>query len=175
MGTLLDWASQYSAPVLVLASLGAALIFVLKLVTERAVAAQFDRHAKELELKLERRSEFEEQALLDRYKLVCEFAQRLARITTDLNRVSHGQEVEDLYSGSELVPLTAVYEDLSARRFQLSEAFHQFFTRQANVVMALANAGKGGRRREVEGQYLRNLDELTRLVNEEFGTHRVSW
>jgi hypothetical protein len=113
--------------------------------------------------------------LLDRYKLVCEFAQHLSRITTDLNRASYGIEVQGLFNGIEVVPLTTVFEDLAAKRFQLSDQFHQFFYRQAQVVLSLANAKTAEQRKEVEAEYLRNLDQLTKMANDEFGTDKVSW
>ncbi|MBM3240376.1 hypothetical protein FJZ31_29185, partial [Candidatus Poribacteria bacterium] len=97
MNTVLQWASNYSIPVLVLLSSLAALIYVLQLVTGQAVKSQFDRYLKELELRLERRLDFEQYVLLERYKLTCEFAQRLSQIMTNLNRHRHGQEVENLY------------------------------------------------------------------------------
>jgi hypothetical protein len=175
METLIAWASKYSAPVLLLLCIGAALIFVLKAVTERTIEAEFARLSKELELKLERRSEFEQQVLLERYRLVSDFAARLSRITTDLNRARSRRKVKDLYDGNELLPLTAVYEDLAVKSFQLSTKFHKFFSEQANVVLRLANARTDEERREVEAEYLRNLSRLTTLVNEEFRTDRISW
>lgn len=175
METILKWSSQYSIPVLVLICVGAALVFVLKLTTEQAIENQFKQHARELELKLERRSAFEQQVLLDRYKLVSEFAQRLQRITTDLNRASHGMKVEGLYQGSELVPLTAIFEDLSTKRFQLSDQFYQLFDRQARVVLSLANAKTAEERVKVEAEWVRGLDQLMKMANDQFGTDKVSW
>jgi len=175
MEKILEWASQYSLPVLVLICVGTAIIFILKMITERAIETQFNRYSKELELKLERRSEFIQQVLLDRYKLVCEFAQRLSQITTNLNRDYHGIEVQGLFNGKDVVPLTAVFEDLAAKRFQLSHQFYQFFYRQAQVVLSLANAKTLEQRKEVEAEYIRNLEQLTEMANDEFGTNKVSW
>ena len=83
--------------------------------------------AKELsrfENRLNNRSEFEQHLLLERYKLISQFASRFGRLTTDLNRRWHGKKVEGLFDGNELLPLTAIYEDLSASSFQLSEKFY---------------------------------------------------
>ena len=66
--TLIDWAAQYSAPILVLLCIAAATIFVLKMVTERTIEAKFSQMQKTIELSLERRSEFEQRVLLDRYQ-----------------------------------------------------------------------------------------------------------
>ena len=143
--------------------------------TTEEVKAVINRSSKELELKLERRSEFEQQILLERYKLVCEFAQRLSQITTDLNRAYHGKKVEGLFDGNEVVPLTAVFEDLAAKKFQLSEQFHRYFYRQAQVVLSLANLEDKESRRDTESKYLQNLAQLTEMANAEFGTDKVSW
>ena len=143
-------------------------------VTEE-VKTEINRSSKELELKLERRSDFEQQILLERYKLVCEFTQRLSRITTDLNRTIHGKNVVGLYDGNEVVPLTEVFEDLAAKKFQLSERFHQFFYNHAQVVLLVANSKSEETRRESEFKYLKNLEKLTKIANEEFGTDKVSW
>jgi hypothetical protein len=175
MDTILKWASQYSVPVLVLICVGAAFVYVLKLITERTIETQFNKHTKELELKLERHSEFEQQVFLDRYKLVCEFSQRLSRITTDLNRAAQGITVEGLFNGAEFVALTTVFEDLAAKRFQLSDKFHQFFYHQAQVVLSLSNSKTAEQRKELEEKYLQNLDQLTKMANDEFGTDKISW
>ena len=143
-------------------------------VTEEVKAA-INRSSKALELKLERRSEFEQQILFERYKLVCEFAQRLSQITTDLNRAYHGKDVEGLFDGNEVVPLTGVFEDLAAKKFQLSDQFHQFFFRQAQVVLSLVNSKTEETRKEIESNYIQNLERLTEMANSEFGTDRVSW
>ena len=60
MESLIDWAAQYSAPILVLLCIAAATIFVLKMVTERTIEAKFSQMQKTIELSLERRSEFEQ-------------------------------------------------------------------------------------------------------------------
>ncbi len=125
--------------------------------------------------RLERRSEFEQYLLMERYKLISEFAYRLGRITTDLNRAWHGQEVEGLYNDTELVPLTAVFEDLAARSFQLSDKFHKIFYDQAGVVLQMARASDDESRARVQRQYGENLQRLTKMVNAEFGTEKISW
>ena len=111
----------------------------------------------------------------ERYKLVCEFAQRLSQITTDLNRAYHGRQIEGLFDGNEVVPLTAVFEDLAAKKFQLSEQFHRYIYRQAQVVLSLANLEDKENRRDIESKYLHNLARLTEMANAEFGTDKVSW
>ena len=125
--------------------------------------------------RLERRSEFDQYLLMERYKLISEFSYRLSRITTDLNRARHGQEVEGLFKDTEIVPLTAVYEDLAARSFQLSDKFHKFFFDQAGVVLQIAQASTDKSRERMQRQYVENLQRLTKMVNAEFGTEKISW
>lgn len=134
--------------------------------------------AKELahfRLRLERRSEFEQYVLMERYKLISEFADRLGRIMTDLNRARHGHQVEGLFRDEEIVPLTAVYEDLAARSFQLSEKFHMFFYEQAGVVLQAARAASEEARERTQHQYVDNLRRLAEMVNAEFGVAKISW
>lgn len=175
METLIEWASEYSAPVLLMLCIGAVLVFLLKLVTERTIEAEFSRLAKQIDLKLERRSEFEQYVLLERYRLVCDFASRLSRISTDINRAKSGQVVKDLFNENELVPLTAVYEDLASKSFQLSVKFHEFFIEQAGIVLSVANAQTNAEREAATAAYIKNLARLNVLVNEEFRTSGVSW
>jgi hypothetical protein len=125
--------------------------------------------------RLERRSEFEQYLLMERYKLISEFAYRLSRITTDLNRVRHGQDVEGLFKDNEVVPLTAVFEDLAIRSFQLSEKFHKFFFEQAGVVLQMAQTSTDEELARIKQKYTTNLQRLTKMVNAEFGTEKISW
>ena len=125
--------------------------------------------------RLERRSEFEQHILMERYERISEFAYRLSRIMTDLNRAWYGQEVEGLFKDNDVVPLTSVFEDLSARSFQLSDKFHKFFYEQAGIVLQVAQATTKDTRERLQGQYLKNLKKLTKMVNTEFGTDKISW
>jgi len=43
---LLNWAGQYSAPVVIVLACGAALIFVFRHVVEKSVEAEFDKRNK---------------------------------------------------------------------------------------------------------------------------------
>ncbi len=67
MDAILKWLSAYSLPVVILLAIGGAFLFVFQKIAEKAVAQAFDRHAKALELRLTRRSAFEEKILTDRY------------------------------------------------------------------------------------------------------------
>ena len=125
--------------------------------------------------RLERRSEFEQYLLLERYKLVSEFSYRLGRIRTDLNRTWAGQEIEGLFKDNEIVPLSGIFEDLSAQSFQLSDKFYNFFWNQAGIILELARATDDETRERSIQQYEENLKQLAKMVKEEFGSERVSW
>lgn len=175
MDTLIAWISKYSAPVVVIICISASVLYVIKLVTERTIEAEFSRLTKEIDLKLERRSQFEQHVLLERYKLISDLASRLSQIVTNLNRTRSGKEVKGLFDEKELVPLTLVYEDLSSKRFQLSEKFHSFFLTQAGNVLQLAKASTDEEFNSATREYVKGINRLNEMVNEEFRTEHVSW
>ena len=90
MDAILKWLSAYSLPVVILLAIGGAFLFVFQKVAEKAVAQAFDRHAKALELRLTRRSAFEEKLLTDRYAALVELNGRLDQFMTILNRIRSG-------------------------------------------------------------------------------------
>jgi hypothetical protein len=90
-----------------------------------------------------------------------------------LNSIGH--KVEGLFNGTELSPLTAVYDDLAAKSFQLSGQFHKFFYNQTDIVLQMAQANINAARATVQQQYTENLQRLTEMVNAEFGTDKISW
>jgi hypothetical protein len=102
---LIEWATKYSPGVLALLIVATAAVYVLKLLTEKVVAGQFDRYAKQMELRLKNRSDFEQRILLDQYALVSDLAEQLGRVATDLNRHRHGTSVEGLFRDGDIVPL----------------------------------------------------------------------
>lgn len=70
MTELLSWLGEYSPFVVLLLAVGAGILFVLKLIVEHAVSAEFEVRIKDLELRLERRSDFEQVVLMDRFERV---------------------------------------------------------------------------------------------------------
>jgi hypothetical protein len=121
---LLEWAGQYSAPVVIPLACGATLIFIFQHVVKKAVEVEFDNRNKRLELLLQRRSNFEEKVLLDQYEAVAELQLKLGNIGADLNRLRSGMEVKGLMKGKDIVPLSEVYIALQAKRFLLKEEFY---------------------------------------------------
>jgi hypothetical protein len=175
MSEILEWVTRYSPPVILLLAAGAAVVYVLEHATEQAIKTQFDRYSKEMELRLKRRSDFEQKILLDRYELVTGLAVRLGRVTTDLNRARHGTVVEGLFRDNDIVPLTSVFEELAVKRFLLTERFHAIFQKQAHTVLRIANAKDDAERGQLEATYVQGLDELNRAVNQDFGLEKISW
>lgn len=179
MESLIDWAAQYSAPILVLLCIAAATIFVLKIVTERTIEAKFSQMQKTIELSLERRSEFEQRVLLDRYQLIVDILARLERISTDVNRARWGQHIEGLYvelNGRVDIPaITAVYQDLQSKAYLLSPTSRALLREQAATVIDIANAPSDEEYKRIAARYLQNHSRLMELINEEFGTTAIKW
>jgi hypothetical protein len=175
METIIKLVEQYSAPIVLLIAFSSAMIYVLKLVVEKTVSTHFDRYSKEIELKLNRRSEFEQKVLLDRYELVSDLANRIERVASDLNRARHGIEVQGLFEKGDLVPLSVIFEDLVSKRYLLTERFYQFFWNQSQVVLKIANAKDKSSLEELTQQYIRNREKFIRAVNKVFGIDKISW
>src|SRR5438034_9045146 len=95
MTELLEWLAKYSPAVVVLLALGAALLFVIKLIVEKSIASEFDAKSKMFEAVLKRRSAFEEKVLSDRFALITGLAARLERVMTNLNRLKSGYPTPD--------------------------------------------------------------------------------
>ena len=109
MEDILNWLSTYSPPIVLLIVLSASLIYIIKQVTEKAITHQFDKYKKDIELKLERQSNFEERVLIDRYNLIKEIQTRLGSVMTNLNRIKSGQEIDGFIHKGDIVPLTEVF------------------------------------------------------------------
>ena len=128
MKDLLDWLTQYSPPVVLLIALGAAFLWVAKVILERSIASGFDAQSKRLEMALTRRSAFEEKVLLERFERINGFNEKLMRVMTNLNRMRSGQSApENFISHNEVVPLTEIFEDLEIHRLLLGEVLLQAF------------------------------------------------
>jgi hypothetical protein len=136
---------------------------------------EFDHRTKQSNLMLERRSNFEEQVLLDRYKVVRDLERRIQKVITDLNRLQHGSKVEGLTNGQDIVPLTEVFVDLSINRFLLTERLHNVLYKQAQLVLKLAKEQEPGRTRELEREYLNSQEEFIAGMNREFAIDKITY
>lgn len=171
---ILDWLGSYSGPVLILIVLGAGFLFVARTVVERGVDAGISTRAEKWRLELGRRSEFEERVLTDRYVAFQDLFARLQGISTTLNRIAHGQAPPDgffvdLASGREVVPLTAVFDDLSTREPILGSRLHSALQGTAQAALTLAN-------RAGESQGWESAKAaLLAAAEHEFGLSKIKW
>jgi len=175
LNELIKWVGQYSAPVVILLACGAALIFVFRYVVEKAVQSEFDKRNKRLELLLERRSNFEEKVLLDQYEVVIQLQLKLGNIGADLNRMHSGIEVEGLMKGKDIVPLSEVYIELQAKRFLLKEEFYNLLRKQADSLLALANAKEPDEVSMLGREFLKLNEMFREEMNRAFGIEQISW
>jgi len=120
MDSLLQWLTQYSPPVVLLIAFGGSLVFILKNVTEKAISTEFDHYKHQIELKLEKRSNFEEKILLDRYLTIRDLETRIGRVMTDLNRLRHGTNVEGVIVNNDIVSLTEVFDLLAVNKYLIT-------------------------------------------------------
>lgn len=176
MTDIVRWFATYS-PAVALTIVGAAgLVFVLKTVTENAIASEFDRYKREIELRLERRSNFEEKILLDRYTVIRELQTRIGRVMTDLNRHRHGTVVEGLLRDGDIVPLTEIFELLAVNRYLITDRFHKILWDQSQLLIRLGNAGDDAAAvAAIQGEYLRLLDVFYDAMNQVFGIDKIAW
>ncbi|SRR6266446_895363 len=175
MDSVLEWITKYSPPIVLLIALGAVLIFVLKTVTENAISSKFEEYKKEVGLRLERRSNFEERILLDRYTLVRDIQTKIGRVMTDLNRVRSGTKVEGLFRNGDLVPLTEVFELLANNRYLLTDTFHRILSSEAQLALSCANAKETEALRKCEADYLNLQNSFHLSMNDAFGIDKITW
>jgi hypothetical protein len=139
---ILGWLTKYSPPVVLLLVLGGIFIFVSKQMIENTISAQFQQYKKEVELRLQRRSNFEERVLLDRYALLRDIHHKIGRVMTDLNRVRSGTTVEGLIRNNDIVPLTEVFELIEHNRYLITERFREILGGQAQLAIKYAHTPK---------------------------------
>ena len=175
MDEILKWAGQYSAPVVILLACGAALIFVFQHVVEKSVESEFDKRNKRIELLLQRRSNFEEKVLLDQYETVTKLQLKLANIGADLNRLRSGVEVEGLMKGKDIVPLSEVYIELQAKRFLLKEEFNNLLKKEADILLAFAQAKNPDEISKLGREFLKLNESFREEMDRAFGIEQISW
>jgi hypothetical protein len=172
---LIEWAAKYSTPVFVLLACGAVLIYILRLVVEKTVEAEFKVRNKRLELLLERRSGFEEKVLLNQYMAVTELQLNLSKIGADINRMHSGIEVEGLFNGREIVPLSEVYIELQAKRFLFRNRFHDILLKEANNLLSLARAANSDEVEMFAREFLQLNEQFGEEMNRVFGIEQIGW
>jgi hypothetical protein len=166
MKDILDLLAKYSPPVVLLLAIGAAFIFVLKLIVEKTIDAKFAAQTKVLELQLARRSAFEEKILLDRYMLVAEFSRRFERVFHEVARIRAGQPPPDgFYRGQDVPELTDIHGELNVNRIVLSEEFYQLFSEKEKIAWDAVNKADGiyERRQEIDRKIRNAVERVFRL------------
>lgn len=144
MNDLLHWIATYSPPVVTLLALSACLIFVFKIVVERAISARFAEETKALELRLQRRSAFEERVLLERFQLVTQFSNRLEEVRHNLARIRSGaRPPEGFLVGRDIPSLTAIHGELKANRPILSDELFDILRRKEELAWETSNGAEG--------------------------------
>jgi hypothetical protein len=176
MTQLLDWLSTYSPPIVLLIVLGAGLLFVIKLIVEKTIAAQFDAKAKVFETLIKRRSAFEEKVLTERFALVTGLSARLERIMTTLNRSRAGHpEPEGFRRQGEIIPLTEVYEDLEIHRLVLGEEFYRLFSFGAKLAIRVAQPHSPEVWAKTGEEWIRLREDIRLAADATFGISMIRW
>ena len=176
MSEVLEWLKDYSPGVVLLMALGAALVFVIKLIVEKSVESTFDARTKQLEKALERRSTFEEKLLSDRFSLIAAFASRLERVMTNLNRLRSGRAAPDGFMKQhEIVPLTEIFEDLNVHRLVLGEVFHGLFLNQAQLALRAANTSSDEGWKALAEEWIGVQEAIRREAEAAFGISGIKW
>ncbi len=163
MNQLLQWAKQYSAPTLVILALGAAFVFILQNVAERAISSEFDRRLEEMTLLIERRSRFEEKVLLDKYVKVTELQSKIERETMTL-----GQKPPE-------EPLDEIMKDAVAYRYLIGDKFFNLFKEEKKLLLKTAYEHDKARQNELYNKYQSFRQLFRQLLNEHFGIDRITW
>jgi hypothetical protein len=165
MTEILGWLQQYSAGVVVLIAIGAALLYLMKLLIEKTI-----------DNSLKRRSAFEEKVLTDRFTLLASFSSRMHKVTTTLNRVRAGQPCPDgFFEQNEIVPLTTICEDISANRLVLGETFHQMLFEKTDAMVRLANAHDDDVWNAASVELAAIDSKLLAEAERVFGISRIAW
>ena len=175
MDSILRLLTEYSLPIVLLIVLGAGLVSLLRTTIEKVISAQFDQYKKEVDLRLQRRSNFEERVLLDRYTLIRDIQTRIGRVMTDLKRVRSGTQVEGLLRDGDIVPLTEVFELLANNRYLITDRFHKVLLNEAQLAIKYANARDAEALKKTQSEYLELQDSFHRSMNEVFGIDKITW
>ena len=173
MADILTWLSNYPLPIVLLIAVGAGFLYLLKMVTEKSIAQQFGRYGKSIELQLQRRSNFEAEVLMERFKLIREIKAKLDSIFTNINRLHHGTRVAGLLRKGDLVPLTEVFELLNSNRYLIPKSLFAVLDNEAQVALRFANA-KDRETLDAVAAELQSLRvQFDQLMDEEFGLSRI--
>jgi len=172
---ILDMLTKYSLPVVLLIVVVAIFAFVSKLVTENVITTNFDRYKKDVELRLQRRSNFEERVLLDRYTLLRDIHTKIGKVMTDLRRVKSGSTVKGLQVNGELVPLTEVGDLIERNRYLITDRFREILLSQCQLELKYANTNDSTLMERQVAEYVQLELAFDKAMNEVFGLDKITW
>jgi len=143
----------------------------MKISIEKSIASGFDAHAHSMQ----RRLNFEEKVLTERFEKVIDLSARLERVMTNLNRIKSDQPVPDGFiKNGEVIPLTEIYEELSIYRIILTEDFYWLFTRKVKLALKKANSLYSNERDdEIELEWSSLNDKLRSIMDRDFGLNKI--
>jgi len=173
--SILTWLTKYSPPVVLLIALGGTFIFIAKQIMENTISAQFQQYKKELELRLQRRSNFEERVLIDRYTMVRDIHHKIGRVMTDLNRRRSGTSIEGLIRNGDIVPLTEVFEMISLNSSLITARFTEVLSSQAQLAIKYANTNDPKGVSKLASDYTELDRAFNQAMNDNFGLDRINW
>jgi hypothetical protein len=150
-------------------------VFVLKLIFEKSLSTEFDKYKKSMELKLKKRSRFDEKILLDRYNLIRDIQARQHKVLTIINRIRHGIKVDNFIIQNEPVQMTEVYELLALNKIIITLPIHDKLIKQADLIMKIINDKAFTKREKFEKEYLTMIDDLNSEMNKMFGLDKIKW
>lgn len=179
MEIVIGWLISYSLPVVLLLIFGASLIYVLQVVTEKSISSALDRYTKEIELRLERRSEFEQRVLIDRYTLVKELSTRLESVLTNIRRSHGGHPVPEGFfvegpGFRDIAPLTEIFQDLVVHHVVMTDSFYQHLRKMADGALKFANAQSKSEAESVVSEIMKGREAFQSEFNQHFGIDRIS-
>jgi hypothetical protein len=145
------------------------MVLVIRLLIRHTIANAFEEQKKTFAILFKRRSDFEDRVIAARFTLVTELTSRLERVGTNLNRIYNGEEPDTGFMrGNDVVPLTAIFEDLQVHRLVLTEELHQLLHRRAEIALELSKTREKEARRKLTDEWDSNHKKLRVLVGDMF-------
>ncbi len=169
----LSWVREESPAFVAMILVSLVLLLAVRTTVEKTIERKLDSQAKAIELRITRRSAFEDKVLADRYAMVMNLAARLERVATILNRRRSQRAVPDGFQvGNEIVPLTEIFEELLIQRLTLGEEFHRVLVWKANLALAMANASDP-ELQALQKKWAACHDDLRRVTDQAFAISQI--
>ena len=170
----LSWVREESPAFVAMILVSLVLLLAVRTTVEKTIERKLDSQAKAIELRITRRSAFEDKVLADRYAMVMNLAARLELVVTNtLNRRRSQQAVPDGFQvGNEIVPLTEIFEELLIQRLTLGEEFHRVLVWKANLALAMANASDP-ELQALQKKWAACHDDLRRVTDQAFAISQI--